>query len=61
MEIIIFLIPIALLLAAFFVGGFVWMTKKGQYDDLETPSMRMLLEDKYKTNKSDTHTQEGEI
>lgn len=61
MEIIIFLIPIALMLAAFFVGGFIWMTKKGQYDDLETPSMRMLLEDKYKTKNSDTHTQKGEI
>jgi len=60
MEIIIFLIPIALLLAAFFVGGFIWMTRKGQYDDLETPSMRMLLEDK-KIISVDTQTQEGEI
>jgi cbb3-type cytochrome oxidase maturation protein len=45
MEIVDFLIPLALLLAAFFVGGFIWMTKKGQYDDLETPGMRMLLDD----------------
>jgi cbb3-type cytochrome oxidase maturation protein len=45
MEVIIMLIPMALLLAAFFIGGFIWMTKKGQYDDLETPGMRMLLDD----------------
>lgn len=45
MEVITILIPLALILALFFVIGFVWMTAKGQYDDLETPAMRMLLED----------------
>ncbi len=59
MEIIIILIPLALLLAAFFIAGFVWMTKKGQYDDLETPGMRMLLEDKI--INSDKQTQKGEL
>lgn len=60
MEIIVVLIPLALLLAVFFIGGFIWMTKKGQYDDLETPSLRMLLEDK---NKIESHlqTKEGEL
>ncbi len=57
MEIMPFLIPIALILAVFFIGGFIWMTKKGQYDDLETPRHRMLLEDK----KIDTQTKEGEL
>ena len=57
MEIMPFLIPIALILAIFFIGGFIWMTKKGQYDDLETPRHRMLLEDK----KIDTQTKEGEL
>ena len=46
MEIITVLIPIALLLAFFFIIGFMWMTVKGQYDDLETPALRMLLEEK---------------
>lgn len=57
MEIMPFLIPTALIMAAFFIGGFIWMTKKGQYDDLETPRHRMLLED----NKKDTKTKEGEL
>jgi cbb3-type cytochrome oxidase maturation protein len=57
MEIMPFLIPIALILATFFIGGFIWMTKKGQYDDLETPRHRMLLED----DKKVTHTKEGEL
>lgn len=46
MEIIIILIPLALILGAFFVVAFIWSAKKGQYDDLETPRFRMLLEDK---------------
>lgn len=56
MEVITILIPIALLLALFFVIGFIWMTAKGQYDDLETPAMRMLLDDKLlNTNNTDTN------
>jgi cbb3-type cytochrome oxidase maturation protein len=59
MEIILILIPLALLLGAFFVGGFIWMTKNGQYDDLETPKHRMLLEDQIKKNNN--QTQKGEL
>jgi cbb3-type cytochrome oxidase maturation protein len=46
MEIIIVLLPLAILLGAFFVGAFIWAARKGQYDDMETPRFRMLLEDK---------------
>lgn len=45
MEIINYLIPLALLLGATFVGLFIWATKSGQFDDLETPSRRMLFEE----------------
>ena len=45
MEIIVVLLPLALLLGGFFVGAFIWSAKKGQYDDLETPRFRMLLDD----------------
>lgn len=58
MEIIVFLIPIALLLAGFFICGFIWMTRKGQYDDLETPGMRMLLDDQIE-QKINNQTPEG--
>ncbi len=51
MEIIPFLIPLALILAGFFIGGFIWMTMKGQYDDLETPGQRMLLDETNLNNK----------
>ncbi|MBP9682085.1 MAG: cbb3-type cytochrome oxidase assembly protein CcoS [Bacteriovorax sp.] len=45
MEVITILLPLALVLAVLFIAGFIWMTMKGQYDDLETPSMRMLIEE----------------
>ena len=45
MEVIYFLIPICIIIAGLFVAGFIWMTKTGQYDDLETPANRILLDD----------------
>jgi cbb3-type cytochrome oxidase maturation protein len=55
MEVITILIPLALLLALFFIVGFIWMTVKGQYDDLETPAMRMLLEETNININTDTN------
>ena len=52
MEIIIVLLPLALLLGAVSVIAFIWATRMGQYDDLETPRFRMLLEDQKKTHKT---------
>jgi cbb3-type cytochrome oxidase maturation protein len=40
------LLPLALFLGATFIGAFIWSARRGQYDDLETPRFRMLLEDK---------------
>jgi len=48
MEVIVILLPLAILLALLFIGSFIWSTLKGQYDDLETPKYKILLEDKYK-------------
>lgn len=55
MEAIKIMIPIAIALGVFFVGLFIWITKSGQYDDLDTPSKRMLLddEDEYHEYKSE--------
>lgn len=38
-------LPITLVLAGCFVVCFVWSVRKGQYEDLATPAMRMLFED----------------
>lgn len=58
MEIIVILLPLAILLGATFVGAFIWAARKGQYDDLETPKFRMLLEDKKLTNITSTTRKE---
>lgn len=53
MEVIIILLPLALLLAGIFIGSFIWTTIKGQYDDLETPKYKLLLDDKYLASKKE--------
>ena len=45
MNVIMFMIPMALLLGAAFVGAFIWAAKRGQFDDLETPAHRILAEE----------------
>jgi len=45
MEVIYFLIPVALALAAVGVLGFRWAVASGQYDDTETPALRMLMDE----------------
>ncbi|RKZ37271.1 MAG: cbb3-type cytochrome oxidase assembly protein CcoS [Gammaproteobacteria bacterium] len=41
----IFLIIIGVLVAGGFLAGFIWAVKSGQYDDTESPAMRMLFDD----------------
>ncbi|MCB0323325.1 MAG: cbb3-type cytochrome oxidase assembly protein CcoS [Bdellovibrionales bacterium] len=45
MEIIYFLIPMAIGLGLIGLLGYWWAIRSGQYDDLETPAMRMLFDD----------------
>jgi cbb3-type cytochrome oxidase maturation protein len=45
MNILFALIPIALVLLAFAVWAFFWAVKSGQFDDLDTPPLRILLDD----------------
>ncbi|NBC87691.1 MAG: cbb3-type cytochrome oxidase assembly protein CcoS [Bacteroidetes bacterium] len=39
------LTPVALILAGLGVAAFFWSVRTGQYDDVETPAIRILLED----------------
>ncbi len=45
MNLLFIILPLALLIAGGFVCAFVWAARKGQFDDLDTPSMRVLGED----------------
>ncbi len=45
MIIIVLLITISLVIALIFLGVFFWNMRSGQYDDLYTPSVRMLFDE----------------
>ena len=45
MSVLYIVVPLALLIVAIAVGAFVWATNRGQFDDLDTPPMRMLHDD----------------
>lgn len=48
MLIVVLLIAISLFIALIFLGVFYWNIRSGQYDDMYTPSVRMLFEDEEK-------------
>ena len=55
MNVIYFMIPVALLLAGGFVAACIWALSSGQFDDLDTPALRMLKNDELiNTNKIET-------
>lgn len=45
MEVIYLLIPIALLLVALIIVLFFWAIRSGQFDDMEGPAHRILMDD----------------
>jgi len=45
MSVLYVVVPLAIVLAAAAVWGFIWATRHGQYDDLDTPAHRMLHDD----------------
>ena len=45
MSILYILVPLAVLMSGGAVALFAWATRKGQFDDLETPALRILVDD----------------
>ncbi|WP_425088233.1 cbb3-type cytochrome oxidase assembly protein CcoS [Stappia sp.] len=45
MDVLIYLIPVALVLGLLGLAGFLWSLKAGQYDDLEGAKYRILQDD----------------
>ncbi|MBO9665493.1 MAG: cbb3-type cytochrome oxidase assembly protein CcoS [Bdellovibrio sp.] len=45
MNILILMIPMAMLLGIGFVVAFLWANNQGQFDDLETPAHRILFDE----------------
>ncbi len=45
MDVLIFLVPMALLLGLLGLGAFLWSLKSGQYDDLDGAAWRAIMDD----------------
>lgn len=45
MDVIIFLVIAAILVAGGFLVAFFWATKDGQFEDTYTPAIRILFDD----------------
>ena len=45
MALVYVLLPLALLVMAVWIALFVWAVRQGQFDDLETPALRILFDD----------------
>ena len=45
MEVLIYLIPIALVLGGLGLAAFIWALKSGQFEDLDGAAMRILNDD----------------
>ncbi|WP_445502935.1 cbb3-type cytochrome oxidase assembly protein CcoS [Microvirga sp. G4-2] len=45
MEVLIYLVPTALLLGLTGLAAFLWSLKNGQYDDVEGAAIRVLKDD----------------
>lgn len=53
MDILLYLIPVALFLGGLGLGAFIWALKSGQFEDLDGASARILFdeEDEHKSRK----------
>jgi cbb3-type cytochrome oxidase maturation protein len=45
MEVLIYLVPIALSLGVLGLGAFLWSLRSGQYDDLEGAAWRAIMDE----------------
>ena len=54
MNIVLFMIIVSLFIAIIFFILFIKSVKSGQYDDLYTPSVRMLFDDEIIEKKEDS-------
>lgn len=46
MDIVYVLLPIAILIAILALIAFIWAVRTGQFEDLKTPALRILFDDR---------------
>ena len=59
MSAIYIMLPISLLLALIFLVAYIWSVRSGQFEDTQTPALRILPDDKLISRKqSDLETKQ---
>ncbi|GAF01701.1 cbb3-type cytochrome oxidase assembly protein CcoS [Saccharicrinis fermentans] len=61
MNILYLLVGVSLLAALFFLGLFVWAVKSGQYEDMFSPSVRILFDDDDHSRSDETSDEKNDI
>lgn len=56
MAVFFILLPIAIVMAGVALVAFLWAVRRGQYDDMQTPPIRMLFDDEPVKPKDDPVT-----
>lgn len=57
MEILILLVPLAVLAVVVAVWIFLWALRRGQFDDLDSPAWRVIFDDQEQQRKTDDKEQ----
>ena len=61
MDILYLLIPISIIFVVIIAGVFIWSVKSGQYEDMEGPAHRILMDnDGIQPNQDDAEQNPGE-
>jgi len=55
MNILLLLVPLSVLLLAVAVWAFAWAVRRGQFDDLDTPAIDILADDRAPTPPAPEH------
>lgn len=58
MEVLYITIPLVLIVGSIVVLVFIWMVKKGQFDDLDGAAYRILLDDELPTTQKNQPAKE---
>jgi len=60
MRILLLMVPISLVLLGVAIGAFVWAVRRGQFDDLDTPALDILVDDDQPRPRQSAHLPEQE-
>ncbi|TLX77567.1 cbb3-type cytochrome oxidase assembly protein CcoS [Labilibacter sediminis] len=58
MNILYLLVGVSLCAALFFLGLFIWAVKSGQYEDIYSPSVRILFDDEDNSDSKQSELKE---